>query len=156
MYCQRSTDKVLERDCLIKKRRANFSSGAWQVAGLFFLVSALMLSGGCGTGWRMDYGEPAAQFLSANVAMQGPQYVGEKVTVQGAVTEVLPDQADGAWVYLDNGIRCNLGQFRAMAGEVSVGETVLIDGILRQCDSEDILLEPALLRDPAAPFTPLQ
>ena len=105
-------------------------------------------------GWQMDYGEPAAQFLSANVAMQGPRYVGEKVTVQGTVTEVLPDRADGAWIYLNNGVRCNLGKFQAMAGEVSVGETVLVDGILRQCDPEDILLEPALLRDPVAPFSP--
>ncbi|MCP4953514.1 MAG: hypothetical protein GY922_16875 [Proteobacteria bacterium] len=154
MNSQRPTDKVLERDCLAKKRRASFSSKAWQVTALFFLVSSLMFSGGCGMGWQMDYGEPAAQFLSANVAMQGPRYVGEKVTVQGTVTEVLPDRADGAWIYLNNGVRCNLGKFQAMAGEVSVGETVLVDGILRQCDPEDILLEPALLRDPAAPFSP--
>ena len=150
MNSQRPTDKVLERDCLAKKRRVIFSSKAWQVAALFFLVSSLMLPVGCGTGWRMDYGEPAAQFLSANVAMQGRRYVGEKVTVQGAVTEVLLDRTDGAWIYLNNGVRCNLGEFQAMAGEVSVGETVLVDGILRQCDPEDVLLEPALLRDPAA------
>ena len=123
---------------------------------LFFLVSPLMLSGGCGTGWRMDYGEPAAQFLSANVTMRGSKYLGEKVTVQGIVTEVLPGQADGAWVYLDNGIRCNLRDFRGMAEGVRVGKTILIDGILRQCTDDDVLLDPALLRDPTAPFRPLQ
>ena len=127
----------------------HFLSTAW-------LLAAMMLLVGCGTAWRMDYGEPAAQFLSANVSAQGAEYVGEKVTVQGAVTQVLPDQADGAWIYLDNGVRCNLGQFRAMAEGVSVGQTVMIDGILRKCDGDDILLEPALLRDPTAPFSPQQ
>ena len=102
----------------------------------------------------MDYGEPAAQFLSANVTMHGAKYLGEKVTIQGVVTEVMPNQPDGAWICLDHGIRCNLGEFRAMANEVSVDETVLVDGILRQCNPDDILLDPALLRDPTAPFTP--
>lgn len=104
----------------------------------------------------MDYGAPAAQFLTVGVATNGPGYLGEKITVKGTVTQVVTDPTDGAWIYLDNGVRCNLGTFRAMAEGVSVGETVLVDGILRQCDSDDILLEPALLRDPTAPFTPQQ
>jgi hypothetical protein len=146
-----------KRECVGRAAAKKDGGGAnrpvWVVRS--FLVAALLLTG-CGTGWRMDYGEPAAQFLSANVTMQGAKYLGEKVTVQGIVTEVLPDQADGSWVYLDNGIRCNLGDFRAMAEGVKVGETILIDGILRKCSDGDVLLDPALLRDPTAPFQPLQ
>ena len=156
MY-QKNENHQSKREFVSRAAAKKDDSGAnrplW-VLSLFLVVALLMT--GCGTGWRMDYGEPAAQFLSANVAIQGPKYLGEKVTVKGIVTEVLPDQADGAWVYLDNGIRCNLGDFRAMANEVSVGETILIDGILRQCTDDDVLLDPALPRDPTAPFQPLQ
>ncbi len=41
-----------------------------------------------------------------------------------------------------------------MAKENKVGETAYVDGFLRRCEPGDILIEPALSRDPTAPFTP--
>jgi hypothetical protein len=54
------------------------------------------------------------------------------------------------------GIRCNLGKFKAMAEDSKVGDTVYVDGFLKHCDKGDVLIEPGMLRDPTAPFSPEQ
>ena len=97
---------------------------------------------------------PAVQFLSADLAAQGEPFVGKKITVQGTVTKIDTSDPQSAWIYLDNGVRCNLGKFQAMAAESSVGDTVSVDGFLISCEDGDVLLEPAMLRDPTAPFSP--
>ncbi len=43
---------------------------------------------------------------------------------------------------------------RQMAESAKVGETVYVDGFLKRCDDGDVLIDPAVLRDPTAPFTP--
>jgi len=55
-------------------------------------------------------------------------------------------------VCLKEGIECNLGRLQAMATSCKIGDTVLADGFLKRCDDGGILIEPALLRDPAAKF----
>lgn len=116
---------------------------------------ALLATGlGCGQSWQMDYGEPAAQFLSTDLGEKGRQHLGKKITVRGIVTQVDTDDSEVAWLYLDQGVRCNFGQFSQMAESISVGETVYVDGFLKQCKPGNILLEPALLRDGEASFLP--
>ena len=109
---------------------------------------------GCGKGWRMDYGKPAAQFLAKDVAAKGNEYVGKKITVKGTleIGEELIDKE--SWIVLEHGIRCNLGNAIAMG--LHLGEVLYIDGFLTQCESNNIVLQPAMMRDPAAPFYPIQ
>ncbi len=119
------------------------------------LVVLLALCAGCQS-YQLDYGEPAAQFLEADVATSGKSYLGQKITVKGTVTRVDADNPQGASIHLENGIRCNLGKFKAMVESTQPGETVFVDGFLRRCTDGDILLEPAILRDPSAPFSAQQ
>lgn len=122
---------------------------------LILLLSILTpLITGCRKGMQMDYGEVEAQFTQDAVASKGKAFVGKKVTVRGTVTKVGISDPKAAWLELENGIRCNLGEMRKMAEGAKVGETVYVDGILERCDEGDVLIEPAILRDPTAPFTP--
>ncbi|MFZ9937006.1 MAG: hypothetical protein ACO3JG_08070 [Luteolibacter sp.] len=102
----------------------------------------------------MDYGKPAAQFHQEGLAAKGQPYIGKKITVKGKVARVDTSNPEVAWVWLEGGIRCNFQEFDLMAKANKVGETVYVDGFLRRCEPGDILIEPALNRDPAAPFTP--
>jgi len=102
----------------------------------------------------MDYEQPAAQFLSADLASQGKAFIGKKITVKGTVATIDLTDPASAWIHLEGGIRCNLGTFRAMAEGRTVGGAAYVDGILKRCEEGDILLEPALLRDPTAAFSP--
>ena len=43
-----------------------------------------------------------------------------------------------------------------MASSCKVGEVVYIDGFLKHCDDDKVLLEPAILRDPTAKFIPIK
>ena len=117
---------------------------------LLILVS---LSLGC-RGVIMDYGKPAAQFLEKDVATAGTEYLGKKITIKGTVTRIDVSQPQSAWIHLGNGIRCDFSGFRAMAQSKSPGDTCFIDGILKDCEEGNILLESAMLRDPTAPFSP--
>ena len=36
------------------------------------------------------------------------------------------------------------------------GESMNIDGFLKRCDEDKVLLEPAILRDPTAKFSPIK
>ena len=112
------------------------------------------LVAGCGSGWVLDYGEPAAQFLATDLASGGATFVGEKVTVKGIVTKIDTFDAGSAWIHLQGGIRCDLGNFATMAEGCEVGETAFVDGILERCEEGNILLSPAVLRDPEALFSP--
>lgn len=117
-----------------------------------FLVAGLLSS--CGKGWQMDYGKPAAQFEAADVVGKAGNHIGEKITVKGTVAKVETDESGDSWVHLTSGARCNFGDFKRMAESAEVGSTVFVDGFLKKCAEGDVLLEPALLRDPTAPFSP--
>ena len=113
------------------------------------------LGSGCSQGWRMDYEKPAAQFLQADLASQGKAFIGKKITVKGTVAKVDLTDPASAWIHLEGGIRCNLGKFRVMVESSKMGDTVFVDGFLKRCAEGDILLEPAMLRDPTAAFAPV-
>jgi hypothetical protein len=121
------------------------------------IVSLLLLSTlftGCGKGWEMDYGTPAAQFHSEDLVQHGKGFLGKKITVKGTITRVDTSNADSAWVYLDHGIRCHFGKFDRMAESFKEGDEAYVDGFLEKCEPGNILLDPALGRDPAAAFNP--
>lgn len=102
----------------------------------------------------MDYGEPAAQFLQNDVATKGKAFVGKKITVKGTVSGVDVTKPGSAQLRLTGGIECNLGKFKLMAEGCKLGDTVFVDGFLKRCQAGDVLIDPAYLRDPTAPFNP--
>jgi hypothetical protein len=104
-------------------------------------------------GWQMDYGKPAAQFQQENLLEKGKPFIGRKITVKGKVARVDTSDPKSAWVWLEGGVRCNYGEFALMAKANKVGETVHVDGFLRRCEPGDILIDPAMNRDPVAPFS---
>jgi hypothetical protein len=116
----------------------------------------LLAATGCGEGWQMDYGQPAAQFIEDAVLEKAKPYVGQKITVKGVVTRHDLSDPENCKIYLGNSICCNLKSFKRMAEGYKVGKTVFIDGILKRCEEGDILLEPAVGRDPEAEFKPLE
>ena len=63
----------------------------------------------------LDYAKPKSQFLAKDVAVKGKTYVGDKITVKGTVTKVDVSDPSSAKIYLEDGIECNLGKFKAMA-----------------------------------------
>ena len=115
------------------------------------LIAAVLLVG-CGKGYELDYGQPTAQFLAKDLPLKAKTYVGKKITVKGTVTRVDISDPNTSRIYLKDGIECNLGKFKAMATSCKIGDTVFVDGFLKRCDDGDILIEPALLRDPTAKF----
>ena len=124
---------------------------------LLISIVALVLVG-CSKGWILDYHEPAEQFLAKDVATQAKPYVGRhlKITIKGIVSKVDVSNPDSSMIYLKNGIECNLGEWSRMASSCKVGEVVYIDGFLKRCDEDKVLLEPATLRDPTAKFSPIK
>jgi hypothetical protein len=139
-------------------RRKKFMERTLIIARLIMMLLMLAsFANGCGcspTDWQMDYGKPAAQFLSGDVARLGGPYIGRKITVKGTVMRIDAGDSKSAWVYLVGGIRCHFGKFKAMAESAKVGDLVYVDGFLRRCDPGDILIDPAVYRLPDAPFSP--
>ena len=135
---------------------ASYLSKASGPGTVHFMVLLILagLGSGCHKAWQMDYGEPAAQFLQAELASKARAFVGKKITVKGTVTKVDVSTPKSAAIHLAGGIRCNLGTFKAMAESCTIGDTVYVDGFLKHCREGDILMDPALLRDPGAPFSP--
>ena len=132
----------------------------WRLSILRTLCLLLIPMAACGgfascTGWQMDYGKPAAQFHQGSLAEKGQPYIGKKITVKGKVARVDTSNPEVAWVWLEGGIRCNFGKFDRMAKGNKVGDIVHVDGFLRRCEPGDILLDPALNRDPTTTFNPL-
>lgn len=103
---------------------------------------------------KMDYGEPAAQFLEKDVAALGQKYLGKKISIKGTVTRTDVSNPQAGWIHLGNGIRCDFSRLPAMAQSKKPGDICFIDGILKECEEGNILLESAMLRDPTAPFSP--
>ena len=80
----------------------------------------------------------------------------EKITVKGVVTRHDLSDPDNQLLYLGHGICCNFGDNQSMAESYRIGTIVYIDGILKRCLPDDVLLEPAMGRDPTASFKPMQ
>jgi hypothetical protein len=120
---------------------------------MLLLAGVVMSLSGC-QGWLLDYGDPDAQFLQKDLVVAGRSFEGKHITVKGTVTKVDVGQQGNARVYLGDDIECNLGTFRAMAEGCRIGSVVYVDGFLKRCRAGNILLDPAILRDPNAPFKP--
>ena len=121
---------------------------------LLMMSVLILVSLGVGCqGLKMDYGQPAAQFLEADVAWAGTKFLGKKITILGLVTRVDVSKPPAVSVHLGHGIICDFSDFPAMAGSLSSGDTALIDGILNSCEDGAIEIDSAMLRDPTAPFT---
>ena len=118
-----------------------------------FLLYSIFLISGC-SGWKTDYGKPAAQFVEEDVATKGKEFLAKKITVKGTVTKVDVSDPKSAKVYLQHGIQCNLGKLAKMAESCKVGETVYVDGLLKVLEEGKVILDPAILRDPNASFQP--
>lgn len=102
----------------------------------------------------MDYGKPAAQFLASAIPSDVDRYEGKKISIKGVVAAIDNDDPENVWLSLGPGIRCNFRDFGAMATEFSVGDEVIIDGIVRTGNDSGLVLDPALSRDMTAPFEP--
>ena len=112
------------------------------------------LGSGCGKGWQMDYGKPAAQFHEQDVLGKGKAFVGKKITVKGVVEKVDSSDPDSAWILLSEGTRCNFGKFKRMAEGFKPGDIIYVDGFLKRCEKDDVVIDPAISRDRKAPFEP--
>lgn len=128
-----------------------------KLLGKLLILSMLLFQlAGCGKGWELDYGEPVAQFNEQAVLKKAKPFLGKKITVKGVVTKQDLTDPENCKLYWHHSICCNLGHFQRMAEGYKVGETVFIDGFLNRCEEGDILLEPAVGRDPKADFNPLE
>ena len=116
---------------------------------LVFLVS------GC-TGWKMDYGNSSAHILAEDLRTKGKPYIGGKIAIRGKVESVDTTDPQSCWVILEGNIRCHYGDFQSAANEVKAGETITVSGILTVVENGKVVLDPALGRDPKAPFNPLK
>ena len=118
------------------------------------LPIALLLNQGCAESWQMDYGKPAAQFLEKDLSTKGTSFVGKKITVKGTVARVDLSDPKSARVHLTSGIDCNFGEFREMAKSFKPGDSIHVDGFLKKCEASGVIIDPAMSRDPKAPFAP--
>ena len=110
------------------------------------IVAVLLV--GCGS-WELDYGHPTAQFLQEDSASKGKAFVGKHITVKGTVTKVDISNPMSARIHLMGGIECNFGKFKVMAGSCKIGDTVFVGGFLKRSEKGDILMNPAILKDPS-------
>ncbi len=110
---------------------------------------------GC-TGLKMDYADPIVQILAEDLADKGSPYIGKKISVRGIVKSVDTTNPKSVWVTLEGNIRCNFGDFLAMAQSYKIGEVITVDGFLEDLSENQTVIEPALGRDPLAPFRPLK
>lgn len=118
------------------------------------LILAFFISG-C-TGWKMDYEKPAAHILAEDLRTKGKPYIGGKIATRGKVESVDISDPKSCWVILEGNIRCNYGEFLAAAQEEKVGKTITVSGFLNVIEDGKVVLDPALGRDPLAPFHPLK
>ena len=114
------------------------------------LTLLLPLAAAC-DGWTLDYGKPAAQFEARDAATLAGKYLGEKVTVRGQVVSVDTSDPRNCVLQLHHGVTAKSA---LLAAGYAPGEVVYIDGIVRSAADGALVLEPAIGRDPTAPFKP--
>ena len=117
------------------------------------LALVLPLGAGC-QGWTMDYGKPAAQFEADDAVALAQEYLGEKVSVRGEVLSVDVSNPEDCVVELQGGVTARFGAWKDSAESCTVGTVVYVDGIVKAGSSLGVTLDPALGRDPEAPFEP--
>ena len=113
------------------------------------------LGSGCGKGWQMDYGKPAAQFHAHDLAREGKLFIGKKITVKGEVIRV-HNQEDGNHVHLAHNIHCVFPTWHLGEDDLKPGDKIFVDGFLEKCSEGNVQLDPALGRDPTASFEPIE
>ena len=123
------------------------------VAMTFALAGYLLTSAGC-QGWVMDYGEPAAQFESTDAAAAAREYLGQKVSIRGAIVSVDTTEPPRCVVELEGGVTAALRDWQVHADWCRVGEVAYIDGVVEGVTPGKVTLEPAMGRDHSAPFDP--
>jgi len=111
---------------------------------------------GCGQGWGLEYGDAAAHFNEDAVVEKAKPFLEKKIVVKGVVTKQDLSDPENSRIHLNHSICCNLGDLQRMAEGCKVGETVFIGGILKHCEQGNVLLEPAMKRDPKAEFNPIE
>ena len=111
---------------------------------------------GCGPGAALEYGDAAAHFNEGAVLEKGEPYIGRKIVVKGVVSKHDVTDPENCKVYLGHSICCNFGDLKRMAEGCTEGDTVFVGGILKRREEGDILLEPAMKRDPKAEFNPVE
>ncbi|OUU24946.1 MAG: hypothetical protein CBC13_02800 [Planctomycetia bacterium TMED53] len=115
----------------------------------------LALFAGC-TGWKMDYADPVVHILAEDLASKGSPYLGKKIAVKGKVESVDTTNPKSCWVILEGNVKCHYGDFQGMVFEIKTGEVIVISGILESISKTGVLIDPAMGRDPLAPFDPLK
>ncbi|RCS47673.1 hypothetical protein DTL42_14230 [Bremerella cremea] len=118
----------------------------------FFVVQVA----GCGSGAALEYGDAAAHFNEDKLLEKGEPYLGEKIVVKGTVTKHDITDPENSKVYLGHSICCNFGDLKKMAENCNEGDSIFVMGILKRLEDGDILLEPAMKRDPKAEFNPVE
>ena len=119
------------------------------------LLTLACIISGC-TAWKMDFGNPAAHILVEDLRTKGKPYIGEMIAIRGKVESVDTTDPQSCWVILEGNVRCHYGDFQAAANQEKVGETITVSGILTGVETGKVVLDPALGRDPQAPFNPLK
>ena len=124
---------------------------------LTFLAVVILasLGSGCGRAWQMDYGEPAAQFCAQDIASKGQPFIGKKITVKGKVLRV-ENREDGNHIYLEHDIHGVFPAWQWGEDDLKAGDEIYVDGFLEKCTEGDVLLTPALKRDPTSSFKPFE
>ena len=115
----------------------------------------IILGMGCNysEGWVMDYHKPHAQFHAEDIYSKAEKFIGKKVTIKGKILNV-ENRDDGNHIYLEHNIHCIFPSWH-WGGNLKVGETIYIDGILKSIEDDQVFISPALKRDPLATFKPL-
>ena len=122
---------------------------------LALALSSLALFASCDA-FKAEYGEPEAQFYEAMLPQKGDAFLRKKITVKGTVTRHDLSDPKNCMLYLGYGIQCNFRDKKEMVESYRLGATVFVDGILRSCTPREVLLDPAVGRDPTAKFEPVQ
>lgn len=125
-------------------------------AKLLMLSCVVAQVAGCGTGAALEYGDAAAHFNEGELLKKGEPYLEKKIVVKGTVSKHDIRDAEDCMVYLEHSICCNFGDLKTMAQNCTEGDTIFVMGILKRLEEGDILLEPAMKRDPNADFNPQQ
>ncbi len=123
---------------------------------LSILLCVVLQLTGCGQGWGLEYSDSAAHFNEDAVLEKAKPYVGKKIVVKGIVTRQDLSNPENCKVYLGHSICCNMGDLQRMVKGCEVGDTIFVGGILKNCEEGNVLLEPAMKRDPKAEFNPVE
>ncbi len=87
--------------------------------------------------------------------MIGITFVATSGDVKGVVTRQDVSDPENSRIYPGHSICCNSGDPKAMVASDTAGKTAFAGGCLKRCEDGDILLEPAVGRDPRADFIPI-